>query len=82
MKLSLPNVSIGFWETFEYFEVYPIFTYLVGHFCDFFRKISVFGQIGSMEYFSIQFWPMNLDFHPELIKCKKHRIFQNFRFRP
>ena len=51
MKLSLPNVSIGFWETFEYFEAYPIFTYLVGHFWDFFRKISVFGQIGSMEHF-------------------------------
>ena len=47
-----------------------------------FIKSPFLAKLVAWNVFSIQFWPMNLDFHPELIKCKKHRIFQNFRFRP
>ena len=48
VKLSLPDVSIGFKEIFQYIKIYPFYQSLGGHFWVFFHKIFVFGQIGNM----------------------------------
>ena len=44
-----------------------------------FVKSPFLAKLVACNVFSIQFWSMNLDLHPEMIKCKKHGIFQNFR---
>ena len=44
-----------------------------------FIKFPFLAKLVAWNVFSIQFWSMNLDLHPEMIKCKKDRIFQNFR---
>ena len=70
-KLSLPDVSIGVKEIFQYFEIFSICTYLIlsnPHFPD---KIAILVQIGGMGHFPHSILAKDFNFSFKIEKKSK-----------